>query len=83
MIKRGSEIERHSGDSSKNSEAVAIILMLSLYHFFSFAPLSIISIPRTAIGYLFPMDINNILLGTYLILLCIIEKIRCNLLCAP
>lgn len=64
MIKHGSEIERHSNDSRKSSEAVAIVLMLSLYHFFSFTPMTIISTPRTAIGYLFPVDINNLLAGT-------------------
>ena len=67
MIKRNSEIERHSADSGKSAEAVAIVLMLSLYHFFSFTPMTIISTPRTAIGYLFPGDINNLLasMGTY------------------
>lgn len=51
-------------ESRQNNEAITIITMLSLYHFFTYAPFSVVGTTRSSIGFLFSSPVLTLLAGT-------------------
>ena len=58
----------NNAESRKNNEAVTIIAMLSVYHFFTYMPASLVATARTSIGFLFSSSVLTLLAGINLYL---------------
>ena len=52
-----------NAETRKNNEAITIITMLSVYHFFTYTPASLVATTRTSIGFLFSSSVLTLLAG--------------------
>ena len=52
-----------NAETRKNNEAITIITMLSVYHFFTYTPGSVVGTIRTSFGFLLSSSVLTLLAG--------------------
>ena len=62
-----------NSETRQNNEAITIIAMLSLYHFFTYTPGTLVGTIRTSFGFLFSSSVNTLLAGILVRQYCVIN----------